>query len=61
MREPDFTAERVADELQCSLRMVWKLLRDGRLQSYRVGRRRRVTREQLDAFKAEQSVGADSV
>lgn len=38
MREPDFTAQEIADELQCSPRMVWKLLKDGRLQSYRVGR-----------------------
>jgi excisionase family DNA binding protein len=56
-RKPDphvdaFTVPEVAYLLQCSSREVWHLIRADRLDSFQIGRARRVSRAALDAFMA---------
>jgi excisionase family DNA binding protein len=50
----DLTPEQVAEELQMHIETVRRLLREGVLPGYQPGKRGwRITRESLDAFKAE--------
>jgi excisionase family DNA binding protein len=55
-----FTVEEVALELRVSEATVYRLMRAGRLAYVAVGRRRRVTREQLEAFFEASTVEADA-
>ncbi|NOE33871.1 helix-turn-helix domain-containing protein [Ruegeria sp. HKCCD7318] len=56
-REPDLRIKEAAAEIAVSPRTVWDLIREGELQSYKIGpRSRRVTRESLDAFRERRIV-----
>lgn len=55
-REPDLSINDVAEELAVSRRKVWDMVKFGELESYRVGRIRRIRRESLDAFKQTTTV-----
>lgn len=46
------TVPEVAEELRLSDRTVWKLIRDGKLPSVKVGGGRRIVREALDTYIA---------
>lgn len=48
----------VADELACTAETVRAMINDGRLPAVRFGRRYKVSREALDAFKAAAVVRA---
>lgn len=48
-----YKVSEVAEELRCSQSAVYRLVNEGRLRCYRVGKTGvRVTREALDEFKA---------
>ena len=49
------TCQAVADRLSVDLETVWRWIRSGMLQAYKVGRFYRISQEQLDAFVKEQS------
>ncbi len=55
-REPDLKVADAAKELSISERFAWELIREGELQSYKVGRLRRIPRESVDAYKARHAV-----
>lgn len=48
----------VAEELDCTSETVRAMIRDGRLQAVRFGRRFKVSRAELDRFKARSVVTA---
>jgi excisionase family DNA binding protein len=51
-RESDLSVNHAAEELACSTRTIWKLISQRDVQTYMLGRVRRITRESLDAYKA---------
>jgi excisionase family DNA binding protein len=51
-RENDLTVNHAAEELACSTRKIWDMISKGEVQTYTLGRVRRITRESLDAYKA---------
>lgn len=53
-----YTARGVADELQISLASVYRLIAEGALPSFRIGRSRRVRRADLVAYVDSLSGGA---
>ena len=48
--EDVLTPDEVARRLRCSRRTVYNLIGDGRLPSFRVGKLRRVRRDDLERF-----------
>ncbi|CUH42065.1 helix-turn-helix domain-containing protein [Ruegeria atlantica] len=52
----DLSPQSAAEELDCSPRKVWDLIDLAELETYKVGRVRRITRESLDAFKERNRV-----
>ncbi|NKW71921.1 excisionase family DNA-binding protein [Rhodobacteraceae bacterium R_SAG10] len=51
LRDSDLSIKTAADELACSTRTIWKIISQGDVQTYMVGRARRITRESMDAYK----------
>lgn len=45
-----FTIEQVADKLMVSHVTIRKLIKDGELESFKVGNRYRITQEQIDKY-----------
>jgi excisionase family DNA binding protein len=56
--EPLLTAEDLMRALQLSRAQVYAMLASGEIPSLRIGRLRRVTRKQLEAFIASRTEGA---
>lgn len=50
-----YRPEEVADQLRVSRSTVYRLIRDGKLKSVKIGGSRRVSVEQIDDFLAEAS------
>ena len=56
-RRNPFTVPETADYFNVSTRTIWALLKQGKLQKFKVGRRvTRVTIESVEAFEAEARV-----
>ena len=58
VREPDLSPETAAREMGVSRTTIYELLTRGELQSYHVGRSRRITRTSLDDYKVRQQAPA---
>ena len=54
------TAEEVADELRIARSRVFDLVARGELQSVKIGRSRRITREALENYVASLTAGGDA-
>lgn len=56
-RDPDLKVADAAKELSTSTRQIWRLIAEGSLRSYTLGKRsRRITRQSMDAFKEANAV-----
>lgn len=51
-RTPYFTPKALADYLSISERTVWQLIADGHLASVKIGRTRRISVEEVEAYLA---------
>ncbi len=56
-----YTAEEVAELLRVTPLTVYRMIKDGRLKAHRIGRSLRITRENIDQWKASSMVGKDNV
>lgn len=45
-----YSPEQVAEKLQLSVRTIWAYIRDGKLPATKLGRKYRISEEQLDRF-----------
>lgn len=52
--EEVYTVEEVAKLLKVSVKTVRTLIKEGKIESFRVGVQRRITREALERFKQTQ-------
>lgn len=57
-----YTPEQLAEKLQLSVRTIWAYIRDGKLPASKMGRKYRISEEQLERFMKSQEVkpGQDS-
>ncbi len=53
-----FTVEGVAKHLKVSVRTTWRLIKEGQIESLRVGARVRVTPEDLAAYISRQKTAS---
>ncbi len=54
-----YTPEQVAEKLQLSVRTIWAYIREGKLPASKMGRKYRISDEQLDRFMAAQETTGD--
>lgn len=52
-----FTPEQVADKLQFTVRTIYRLIHEGKLPASKIGRKYRISEEQLERFMKAQEVG----
>lgn len=45
-----YSPEQLAEKLQLSVRTIWAYIRDGKLPATKLGRKYRISEEQLDRF-----------
>lgn len=51
-----YTPEQLAEKLQLSVRTIWAYIRDGKLPASKMGRKYRISEEQLERFMKSQEV-----
>ena len=49
---PDYTVDKAAQRLAVSRVLIYKLIKEKKLQSYKLGRCTRITHESLEALRA---------
>lgn len=50
------TIDEVAEELRCSREQVRRMIHSGEIQAFRIGRRYRVRRSELDAYASRTQI-----
>jgi len=51
-----YTPEQLAEKLQLSVRTIWAYIREGKLPASKMGRKYRISEEQLERFMKSQEV-----
>jgi len=54
-----FTPEQVADKLQFTVRTIYRLIHEGKLPASKIGRKYRISDEQLDRFMKSLETGGE--
>lgn len=54
-----YTPEQLAEKLQLSVRTIWAYIRDGKLPASKMGRKYRISEEQLERFMKSLEVGGE--